>query len=345
MTITGGSAASSNHHARQILREKEARRRRNEAEKKKMMYEKKGYAASTMTGTTAPSTTAPHYLGVDTTSQSSGVMNKRHHQMDDDMNGSGRSEGSRRQWEMGDPRRIDDSIISKYRDKIGWFINWSPIQTFMTVLIILNAILLGVLTFDDVKNNEPLSYALEQLDLVILSLFTIEFLFQFIYLGFSLVQNGWLMFDCIVLSFSWIFINSSIAVLRSFRIFRVFSLVSKWESLRMLFAAVGKTMPKMASIWTALMIFFYIFCVLCTTLYADLYEEGHLDWDYFGRLDYTFITLFQIMTLDSWTAVVRQVMDGQPWAWLLFFTWVVITSFFVLNLVVAVICERYVVLL
>ena len=79
-----------------------------------------------------------------------------------------------------------------------------------------------------------------------------------------------------------------------------------------------------------------VFPVSHTTL---LITDGFLDHDYFGRLDYTFITLFQIMTLDSWLSVVRQVMHAQPWAWITFFAWVVITAFFVLNLVVAVICE------
>lgn len=253
-------------------------------------------------------------------------------------NSSTHSNRSAARWEIGDPRN-GDSTFGKIRDWCGWFVNCNAIQTIMTILILSNALLLGILTFENVLENEPLTQGLEALDLAILSAFTAEFLCQLIYLGFSLVQNNWLIFDCIVVSFSWIFLDSSVAVLRSFRIFRIFSLVSKWESLRVLFAAVGKTMPKMASIWLALMIFFYIFCVLCTTLYADLYEDGYLDWDYFGRLDYTFITLFQIMTLDSWTAVVRQVMVARPWSWLAFLAWVIVTSFFVLNLVVAVICE------
>ena len=74
-------------------------------------------------------------------------------------------------------------------------------------------------------------------------------------------------------------------------------------------------------------------------MYQDLWEQGVLDEDYFGRLDYTFLTLFQIMTLDSWTSVVRQVMDVYPYSWLGFVVWVILTSFFILNLVVAVICE------
>lgn len=74
-------------------------------------------------------------------------------------------------------------------------------------------------------------------------------------------------------------------------------------------------------------------------LYYSLYEEGYTDVDYFGRLDLTFLTLFQVMTLDSWMAMVRQVMEAHPWAWVGFVIWVMITAFFFMNLFVAVICE------
>ena len=74
-------------------------------------------------------------------------------------------------------------------------------------------------------------------------------------------------------------------------------------------------------------------------LYSGLYDEGYLDYDYFGDLEKTFLTLFQFMTLDSWTGVVRQVNDANPYAWVGFLVWVIVTAFFVLNLVIAVICE------
>ena len=106
--------------------------------------------------------------------------------------------------------------------------------------------------------------------------------------------------------------GSPVKILRSFRIFRIFALVARVESLKTLFTAVLGSLPQMGNIWLVLSMFFYVFAVLFTNLYAELYDEGFLDWDYFGRLDRTLITLFQFMTLDSWTGVVRQVMDAQP---------------------------------
>lgn len=95
----------------------------------------------------------------------------------------------------------------------------------------------------------------------------------------------------------------------------------------------------MASIWVMLLIFFYVFCVLFTTVFHELFDEGYFDVDYFGRLDKTFVTLFQVMTLDNWSEVARATMEYNPWSFLGFFFFILFTSFFVINLVVAVICE------
>ena len=44
--------------------------------------------------------------------------------------------------------------------------------------------------------------------------------------------------------------------------------------------------------------------------------------------------------MDSWTVMVRQLMDsGHQWAWVGFVIWVIITAFFFISLIVAVVCE------
>ena len=169
--------------------------------------------------------------------------------------------------------------LKRVRNACGTCVNSGFVQLVMSILIVANAVQLGAVTFDTVKENDKISSILEMVDLGILSLFSVEVLLHFIYLGPALLQNGWLLFDTIVVLFSWAFMGSSLAILRSFRIFRIFSLVSRWESLRTLFEAVGSTIPKMTSIWVALMIVFYIFCVLYTTLYSALYDDGYLDQD------------------------------------------------------------------
>jgi len=237
-------------------------------------------------------------------------------------------------------RQRNGTKLLQFRRTCGSFVNNEWFQFFMTFLIMVNAIILGALTFDGIQNDATALKVLEGLDLAILVVFTLEVVLHFIYLGpLELIQHSWLVFDTLVVAISWAFLGSSLSVLRSLRIFRVVTLVSRWDSLRTLFEAVGSTIPKMASIWMALLILYYIFAVLFTTLFHGLYEDGYLGDDYFGRLDKTFVTLFQVMTLDNWSEVAREVMVYEPWAFLPFFIFILFTSFFVINLVVAVICE------
>lgn len=153
-------------------------------------------------------------------------------------------------WEMGEPLHDEDHAFGRFRNRCGRFINSHAMQWFITFLIILNALILGVLTFyfDDRKTTKKL----EKVDWTLLVLFSIELSLQFVYLGPQFMRNPWLLGDGIIVIFSWAFIESPVSILRSFRIFRIFALVSRWTSLRNLVAAVGKTLPKMATIWVAL---------------------------------------------------------------------------------------------
>jgi hypothetical protein len=98
-------------------------------------------------------------------------------------------------------------------------------------------------------------------------------------------------------------------------------------------------MPRMAAIGLMLFLIFYIFAVMFTQLFKDLYSQGETDFDYFSRIDGTFFTLFQMMTLDNWADIARQVMHVFRWAWLPFVAFVIISGFIVVNLIIAVICD------
>jgi hypothetical protein len=95
----------------------------------------------------------------------------------------------------------------------------------------------------------------------------------------------------------------------------------------------------MAAVGLMLFLIFYIFGVMFTQLFKDLYEEGFTEYDYFSRMDATFFTLFQIMTLDNWADIAREVIRVHKWAWLPFTGFVIISGFIVVNLIIAVICE------
>ena len=243
-------------------------------------------------------------------------------------------------FKLGDPLHEETSCLGSSRNAVGRAINQKYVQWGVMFLIVANSLILGALTFLYGPQHVSSRDALETTNLALLIVFTVELAAQAYYLGLQFLRQGWLMFDAIVILASWAFEGSDLAVMRSFRIFRLFTMIAKWTSLRHLFKAIGKTMPKMGTIAAVLVLFFYSFSVFYTNLYFGLYEEGHLDWDYFGRLDLTFLTLFQVMTMDSWTVMVRQLMDsGHQWAWVGFVIWVIITAFFFISLIVAVVCE------
>ena len=103
-------------------------------------------------------------------------------------------------------------------------------------------------------------------------------------------------------------------------------------------ALVGAT-RRIVAVALLLLLIFYIFGVVFTLLFKDLQEDGYSEEDYFSRLDKTLYTLFQFMTLDSWSAITKEVMVPYPWAWLPIFTFILVSSFVVINLFIAVICE------
>ena len=76
-----------------------------------------------------------------------------------------------------------------------------------------------------------------------------------------------------------------------------------------------------------------------TELFHDLYKNGYTEFDYYGRIDLTLLTLFQIMTFDNFGEMAREVMDKYPLAWIPLILFAVITGFVIVNLIIAIICE------
>ena len=227
--------------------------------------------------------------------------------------------------------------VSKFRKLCGGFVNDDKVQIFCVILIAINAIMMGIATFDFVSDNPAIDSAFETVDLIFLIIFTIEFSLQLIYHGLKLFLDGWLVFDCIVIVASWSL--SSVQIIRAFRIFRALRLVTRIEIMKNLVLAVFSVMPRMAAIGLLLALIFYIFAVMMTQMFKDLYREGKTDEDYFSSLALTLFTLFQMMTLDDWSGIARQVIDDLFWAWIPIFFFVTISGFVVVNLIIAVICD------
>mgnify|MGYP006210843333 CR=1 FL=1 len=88
----------------------------------------------------------------------------------------------------------------------------------------------------------------------------------------------------------------------------------------------------MKNLRLVLLLVFYVFGVIATHLFGALVP------DWFGHLGRSLYTLFQVMTLESWSmGLVRPVMEVYPFAWLYFVPFILIATFMMLNLFIAVI--------
>jgi len=219
--------------------------------------------------------------------------------------------------------------MNRLRLICGAIVNHPWVQHSIIFLTFVNAVMLGVATYDFVKENSTLNTAFEITDQVILTIFTIELVMQFLFHGYTFIKNGWLVYDFVIVIVSWY-----AASLQAFQILRVLKLVSRIKSLRDVVLALAKVLPRLGAIAALLGLISYIFAVMFTELFGDLILSD----DYFTTLDRSFLSLFQMVTLE-WSDIMRECMAQVWWAWIPFISFVVITGFIVFNLIVAVVCE------
>eukprot|EP00979_Chaetoceros_neogracilis_P007999 scaffold1746_cov245-Chaetoceros_neogracile.AAC.2 len=221
-----------------------------------------------------------------------------------------------------------DGPLGDFRLKCGKFINHPYAEHFITFIIFCNTVLLVLYTFEFAR-EERVKNIFEALDYTFLGIFTFESMLQLIYYDVKLLKNKWLSFDLILVIASWVF--QTFTVLRCLRILKI---ASKFEALQRLITALLDVIPNITAIFSLLLLVFYIFAVMFTTLFKDL----ELSRDYFSRLDKTLFSLFQFMTMD-WQEAARECAVFLPWAPLLFVLFEIVSGFIVFNLIVAVLCE------
>ena len=219
----------------------------------------------------------------------------------------------------------------------GSIVNDMRFQIIIVLLIIINALFMGIATYDFVEDNPKAKKAFQTVDLVFLVIFTIESTLQLGYHGYQLFYDGWLTFDFLVVILSWSL--SGAQIFRAIRVFRAFRLVARLGVLKDLVNAIVAVLPRIGSIMLLFTLVLYIYSVLCTVLFGnDRYGEDGEN-NYFGRLDYSLFTLFQFVTLEGWGDISREVMALYPWAVAVFLSFLCVSSFILYSLVVAVVCD------
>jgi voltage-gated sodium channel len=216
--------------------------------------------------------------------------------------------------------------------KIHRLVSCSAFQNFIIALIIINGLTMGLETSQSIMA----SYGgyLHFFDKFVIAVFTIEILMRVYVHRVAFFKDPWSLFDFVIVAISLVPASGGFEILRVLRVLRLFRLVTVVPQMRKIVMALLSTIPGMASIAGLMTLFFYIFAIMATNLYG----VSHPEW--FGTLGESFYTLFQIMTLESWSmGIVRPIMEVHPKAWMFFVPFIFVVTFVMINLIVAVVVD------
>ncbi|MEP1329377.1 ion transporter [Pseudophaeobacter sp.] len=201
---------------------------------------------------------------------------------------------------------------------------------FIMAVIMLNAVTLGLETSEEVMGQ--IGGLIHFLDKLCLGIFIVEILIKLFVRRLSFFLSGWSLFDFFIVGIALIPGAQGFSVLRALRILRVLRVVSVAPSLRRVVEGFVTALPGMGSVFLLMAIIFYIGAVMATKLFGSDFPQ------WFGTLGRSGYSLFQIMTLESWSmGIVRPVMEVFPYAWAFFVPFIMVTTFAVVNLLVGLI--------
>lgn len=218
------------------------------------------------------------------------------------------------------------------QEKILHFVQNDKFQNFIILLIIINGITMGLETSKSIMSDYG-SY-LHLFDTFVITIFTIEIILRIYAHRVSFFKDSWSLFDFTIVAISLVPASAGFEILRILRVFRLLRLITVVPQMRKVVMALISVIPGMASIAALLTLFFYIFAIMANGLYGETFPL------WFGTLGESFYTLFQIMTLESWSmGIVRPIMEVHPYAWTFFVPFIFMVTFIMVNLIVAVVVD------
>ena len=216
------------------------------------------------------------------------------------------------------------------RDKLVRILSSSLWERTIIAVILLNSVVLGLET--DAGMVAQFGPLLMALDTAILAIFVVEIALRIYAFGPRFFRDPWSLFDLTIVLVALVPASGPFQVLRALRILRVLRLVSVMPSLRRVVGGLIAALPGMGSIMVLMFMLFYVAAVMATNLFGRSFP------DWFGDLGASLYTLFQVMTLESWSmGIVRPVMEAYPLAWLFFIPFILLSTYAVLNLFIGVI--------
>jgi voltage-gated sodium channel len=216
-----------------------------------------------------------------------------------------------------------------WRTRLAAWIERPPIQRALVVLILINALVLGLETVPAATAWRPW---LVILDHAILVVFVFEIALRIVAHGLRFFRDPWSVFDFVVVGVALLPATGAFSVLRALRVLRVLRLLSMVPSMRRVVSGLLGALPGLGSVFAILALIFYVASVMAAKLFGESFPEM------FGSLGASAFTLFQVMTLEGWSGdVTRPVMARYPYAWIFFIGFILVATFTMLNLFIAVI--------
>ncbi len=216
------------------------------------------------------------------------------------------------------------------RSRLRSIVEAPRVQRLILALIVVNAVTLGLETWPAAMAAAgPLIVGADRL---MLAIFTVEIALRLYAHGLRFFRDPWSVFDFVVVGIALVPATEGFSVLRALRVLRVLRIVSAVPRMRMVVRALLSAIPGLGSIVALLGLLFYVAAVMATKLFGAAFPE------WFGSVPKSLYSLFQVMTLESWSmGIVRPVMEVFPFAWAFFVPFILIATFTMLNLFIAVV--------
>ncbi|MFD7311388.1 ion transporter [Promicromonospora sp. NPDC059942] len=214
------------------------------------------------------------------------------------------------------------------RERLRRLVEHQSFQRVVLGVIIANAVVLGLETS---IVDGPLDQVLQVVDDVMLWFFVAEISLRLVAHGPRFFRDPWSVFDLLVVGIALIPATGPLSLLRALRILRVLRLADSVPSMKRVVNGLVAAVPGMGSVGALLVLVMYVSVVIATNLYGAIAPE------HFGDLGTTAFTLFQVMTGEAWPDIAQDVMEDEPTAWIFFVVFILVVSFAVLNLFIAVV--------
>jgi len=200
-------------------------------------------------------------------------------------------------------------------------------------VILVNAAVLGLGTYDSI--DADWGGTLSRLNEICLGIFVVEILIRIGAYGnrpLDYFREGWNVFDFVVVFAVFIpGVRENALLLRLVRLLRIVRIISIFPDLRVLVSGMGRALRPIGAMAALTLLLLFFYGMVGVQLFGDELPERWAD------IGTAMLTLFTVLTLEGWNEVLFNAQEVTRFAWVFFVSFVLIASFLVINVLIAII--------